>query len=517
MQLKRIVRKKKAELPYTGIDGKPLKDLKFSASRAENLAMLREIFKDIDVLKVREFANRHDSSIQGAIVYFEGLANGETVNENVLYPLMKTPIAPPEGAPLSEILSTVLPMGDISMAKDFEDLVQRVTYGDTAFFIDGVDQIVIIDTKGWQTRSISEPESEKVLRGPREGFTEGLMINLSLIRRRIRSNRLKMKFQSLGDTTHTQACLCYIEGIAKPEMVEEVKRRISTFDMDGLLDVNYLAEFITDSPYSPISTVGITEKPDVVAARLLEGRVAVLLDGTPIVLSAPYLLIESFQSDEDYYVNYLYASISRILRILAFFITISLPAIYVALVTYHQELIPTPLLISISASRQNVPFPTILETFLMLAVFDILRETGIRMPMGVGQALSIVGALVIGQATVEAKIVSAPLLIVIAMTGITGLMVPKLKSSAMIFRAFLLVLSSVLGLYGWIFGMAALLLHLLNVRSFGLPIITPLSKPSWQQLKDLAVRAPWWNMRTRPSFLSRNRVRMGPSPREKSQ
>ena len=197
---------------------------------------IRDSFKDIDVLKVREFDNRHDSSIQGAIVYFEGLANGETVNETVLYPLMKTPIAPPEGAPLSEILSTVLPMGDITMAKDFEDLIQRVTYGDTAFFIDGVDQIVIIDTKGWQTRSISEPESEKVLRGPREGFTEGLMINLSLIRRRIRSNRLKMKFQTLGDTTHTQACLCYIEGIAKPEMVEEVKKRISTFDMDGLLD-----------------------------------------------------------------------------------------------------------------------------------------------------------------------------------------------------------------------------------------------------------------------------------------
>jgi spore germination protein KA len=279
--------------------------------------------------------------------------------------------------------------------------------------------------------------------------------------------------------------------------------------------VNYLNEYIKDAPLSPFKTIGITERPDIVAAKLLEGRIAIFLDGTPTVLTLPYLFIENFQSNEDYYVNYWYSSFSRILRIAAFFLTTCVPAVYIAAVTCQQEILPTPLILSISIARQGVPFPTILEAILMLLIFEILKETGVRMSANIGQALSIVWALVVGQAAVEAKIASAPIIIVVATTGITGLIIPRLSMAVIMLRMAFLLLSCVLGVFGLIMGLMGLLIYLVDMRSFGLDAF---HNPSMklQDRKDTFFRAPWWLMKTRPEGLSDDAVRSGTDGKPKT-
>jgi len=385
--------------------------------------------------------------------------------------------------------------------------LQGIVYGDTILLTDGYAEGLILNTKGWGSRSVTEPDNEKVLRGPREGFNEALMMNLSLLRRKIRSSDLKMEFQVFGTRTNTKCCICYLDGVVNQEVLAELKKRLETLSIDGILDANYITEMIRDAPYSPIKTLGSTEKPDVVAAKLLEGRVALFTDGTPVVLTIPYLFIENFQSDDDYYINYYFSSICRLLRLLAFFIATSLPALYVSLATFHQEMLPIPLFMSISQARQGVPFPTALEAFLMLIVFEMLRESGVRMPGSMGQALSIVGALVIGQAAVSAKIVSAPMVIIVGFTGISGLMIPRIKGADIMMRFILLGLSTILGLYGYMFGMLGLLIHLFSLNSFGIPIMTSTFDNSSQDKKDIFVRAPWWFMKKRPKYLSPNKTR----------
>lgn len=274
-----------------------------------------------------------------------------------------------------------------------------------------------------------------------------------------------------------------------------------------MLDSNYIAEFIKDAPYSPFKTIGSTERPDVVAAKLLEGRIALFLDGTPVVLTLPYLFIENFQSNDDYYLNYYYASISRLIRIFGFWLSISIPAIYVALTTFHQELLPVNLVQSISTARNGVPLPTVLEAILMVIVFEILRETGLRTPQGIGQALSIVGALVIGQAAVDARLISAPMIIIVALSGITGIMLPKIKGAIIYMRFGLLILSSIIGLYGYTLGILLMIIHLFTIRSFGIPILGSKEEGVMVMEEDLVIRAPWWDMLKRPMFMSRDRKR----------
>jgi spore germination protein KA len=293
-----------------------------------------------------------------------------------------------------------------------------------------------------------------------------------------------------------------LEGVANEKILNELNKRLDDINIDGIIDSNYINELIRDSPLSPFETIGSTERPDVVAGKLLEGRIAVVVDGSPVVLTLPHIFLELFQSSEDYYLSFYFSSISRVIRILGFVISVCTAAIYIAVVTYHQEMIPTPLVLSISAARQNVPFPTIVESLGMLLIFEILRETGTRMPTYIGQALSIVGALVVGQAAVDAKFISAPIVIVTALTGITGLMIPKLKAAAILFRITLSLLASFLGMYGFTFGIIGIILHLLQLRSFGIPYILNLSRINSENIKDTVIRAPWWYMKYRPKFIS---------------
>lgn len=476
----------------------------------QNIEKFKSIFNNDDTLIIRQFRNQVEKRIKCCILFIEGMVNSEIINENIIQPIVTNTLLGKDKKEniFDELQQDVVVASSITKEHDLHKLVEAIVNGDTVLLLDGYTEGLVISSKGWQTRSVSEPESEKVVRGPREGLTESLMVNLTLIRRRLKTPDLKFQLVEIGTKTKTKVSVCYIESIANDKILAEVMKRLNDIEIDGILDSGYIQELISDSPTAPFATVGITERPDVIAAKLLEGRIAIVVDGSPIALTVPFVFLEYFQVNEDYYSHYIWGSINRLLRIIGGFITISVPAVYIAVVTFHQEMIPTPLLLSISSARQGVPFPTIVEALGLLFVFDLLRETGVRMPTSIGQAVSIVGALVLGQAAVEAKLISAPMVIIIALTGIAGLVNHKLKQASIVVRSIFIMLASFLGLYGYIFGLTGLLILLVGMRSFGIPYMLSIGMLSAQDLKDTAIRAPWWYMDYRPKLIAtKNYVR----------
>ena len=486
-----------------------VRDEAVDTSLQKNVETLKKIFADVDVLVVRFFGNSNNEELKFCIAYCDGVVNSALLNDNILRPLMLSSPCGPGPELMDCLIRDVLQVGEAQKADRFKKIVESITYGDTVLFAEGAKEAALLNTKGFQTRAPQEPDSEKILSGPREGFNESLVQNLALIRRKVRTSELKMKYVTLGRVTKTQACVCYIGRLVNRKILDELNRRLQQIDIDGVLDTNYITELIKDSSYSPFRTTGYTERPDVVVGKLLEGRIAVFLDGTPAVLTVPYLFIENFQSSEDYYLSFFYTSVSRILRIVGFLLTITVPAFYIAIVAFHHEMLPTTLLVNIASERRDVPLPAAVEAYLMLIVFDILRETGVRMPSNIGQALSIVGALVIGQAAVDAKLVAAPMIIVVGLTGITNLLVPKMNAPVIYIRFFLLTLATTFGLFGFVLGVSAVLIHILDLSSFGVPQVMLSAKLRYQDVKDTWFRGPWWSMRTRSTGITEDQVRMG--------
>lgn len=500
-------RKKQEKIDAKVADlNQPLTKNVLTASLAENIAIIDELFADVDIMRKKYIDNIHDKKIKYCIVYTDGVVNNAIIDENLIKPLLLSTVSWKGADPVETVMTEILQINEMAATESFREIVEAVTYGDTILFVDGAAKAVILNTKCFNVRAISEPENERNLSGPREGFTEALLMNLSLVRRKVRTADLKVKCLTLGRRTKTKVAVCYIDGIVNQDILAEVYRRLAKIDIDAVLDTNYITELVRDNRWSPFRANGYTERPDVVVGKIMEGRVAVFVDGTPTVMTVPYLFIENFQSSEDYYLNFYYMSYSRMIRILGYFLTISVPGFYIAIVAFHHEMMPLQLFISITAERQSVPLPAALEAVVMLLVFDIIRETGVRMPSNIGQAFSIVGALVIGQAGVEAKLVAAPMIIIIGLTGITSLLVPKMNASVIYVRLFLLVLSSTFGLYGMVLGLSCILIHMLNLRSFGVSQLSLTGKLSYQAVKDTYARAPWWLMIRRPLF-AENKVR----------
>jgi len=487
---------------------KGLADLKVSASLEENMALMKSLFENVELMQYRYITV--DGRQDLAIVFTDGLVSSTMINDNILRPLMNRVDLPKGADRIKRLTGEVVQINEMQLTGDFQKIVLSVTYGDTILFADGCPEAAILNTKSIPIRAVSEPDSEKVLAGPREGFSESIVQNIALVRRRARTNDLKIRNLTLGRLTQTTVMVCYFDSVVNRGALGELMRRLSEIDIDGVLDSNYITELIREHRYSLFRTIGYTERPDVVIGKLLEGRIAVLVDGTPIVLTLPYLFIENFQSNEDYYLNFYYTSFSRMLRMLGFFLTVTVPGLYIAIVAFHHEMLPSPLLLNITAERATVPLPAALEAFIMLITFDILKETGIRMPTTIGQALSIVGALVIGQAAVEAKLISAPMIIVVGITGITSLLVPKLNAPVIYIRIFVLLLSSMFGFFGMTIALSIVLIHILTMTSFGVPAVALDGNLSYARVKDIAIRGPWWRMLTRPDEISKNRTRQRP-------
>ena len=469
-----------------------------------NISLFKNIFINDETLIIREFQNKRLKTAQCTIIYLDGMVNTEIINENIIQPVLCCDLSEdiePDNL-LEELKKKVIVSNNVTVETEINTIVSSVLNGDTLFLLEGYDKVLVISSNGRQTRPISEPTSSKIIRGPREGFTESIMINLSLVRRKINNPDFKVKFKEIGEKTHTKTCICYIEGLALEGILSELEQRLDKIEIDGIIDSGYIQELIKDAPYSPFETVGSSERPDVIAAKLLEGRIALFVDGSPFVLTVPFLVVENFQSNEDYYNNYIFSTMNRLIRGFTAVTSITIPAIFLSLVTYHQEMLPTPLLLSISSARQGVPFPTVVTLFLMLFVFDILREAGTRMPSSIGQAVNIVGTLVLGQAAVEARLVSAPVIIVTALTGIMTLINMNFLSATIIFRNLFLLGASLLGIYGFLMCLILLYLHLMSIRSFGVPYMMNVTRARNHDGQDAWIRAPWWTMTLRPKIVA---------------
>jgi len=482
----------------------------FSVSLQENITLLKAILKDDEMIVYRYFNEPKEKKPRYCLIFSDPLSSEKIINDKIIRPMMNNLLGKNiKKKDLTDyIVNQVIEVRDIKRYSDVAEAVKELFYGDTLFLIEGSSEVLVISTKDWMTRAVSEPQSEAVVRGPREGFNESIKTNISLLERKIVNPNLKFKYMELGNVTKTKICICYIDGIASEKIIKEVEKRLSRLQIDGILDSGYIQEMIKDAPYSAFATIGDTERPDAVAGKLLEGRVAIICDGSPSVLTMPFLFIEYFQSNEDYYTNYIFASVNRVLRILCYFFTISIPAIYLAIISFHQELLPTPLILSIAAARHNVPFPSVVELILMLLVFEVMREAGVRLPSAVGMTISIVGALVLGEAAVSAKIISAPIVIITAFTGICSFLVFRLKGPVIVTRILLLISAAILGLFGYMICLIVLFIYLISLRSFGVPYMMNTAIIDINAVRDTAVRAPLWLMDKRPKFaMNRKRSR----------
>lgn len=478
----------------------------------ENIDVFRTLLKASSDIVFREFSIG-DKKIRGFLMYVDGMIDKFLVNRNVLEPVMIEArkidgMAFTKKQIFEEIRDYFITASEIKEKNKIGEIVDSILEGETALILDGTDKAIIISTRGWVGRSVSESTTEAYVRGPKEAFVETLRINTSMLRRRIKHPDFIIESMKIGKYSKTDVAIAYIKSIAEDTIVEEVKKRLGKIKIDGIIDSEYLEEFIEDNPFSPFPQVEHSEKPDRVAAEILEGRVAILADGSPFALVAPAVFAQFFQSAEDYYERYFMSSALRILRIAAMFMSLLLPSIYVAATTFHQEMIPTPLAISIAAQREGVPFPALLEALFMEFFFEILREAGVRLPLQVGQAVSIVGALVIGQAAVQAGLVSAAMVIVVAMTGVASFSIPAF-SVAITFRLLrfvMMIAAGTLGFFGIIMVLMILLAHMASLESFGVPYLAPIAPGRVVELGDVFIRIPWWAKILRPRAITNKNI-----------
>ncbi|KAF4326221.1 hypothetical protein G195_000099 [Phytophthora kernoviae 00238/432] len=411
-----------------------------------------------------------------------------------------------------EHVKGLLTSGAIKETTDLEQVFEFLLSGNTVVLLDGYSTALVSSTKGGDERSVSEPSTQTVIRGPRDSFVESISTNIALIRRKINNVDLWLETMHIGKMTKTKVGMMYIKGVAEEEIVSEIRSRLSKINIDSILESGYIEELIQDKTFTPFPTLQNTDRPDGAAAALLEGRIAILVDGTPFVLLAPALFIQFFQASEDYYQRWDIASLIRILRYISFGISMLAPSVYIAVTTFHQELVPTPLITNLAAQREGVPFPAFVEALLMEVMFEVLREAGTRMGRAIGTSISIVGTLVIGQAAVEAGMVSAAMVIVVSSTAISNFVSPTFNMgiSARMLRFILMLLSATLGLYGVTLGIIVIVLHLCSLRSFGVPYMSPIAPFSTNDQEDVLIRLPRWMMRLRPKSLNpSNPIREG--------
>jgi spore germination protein KA len=475
-----------------------------SANLDENLRELKERLEGCSDAVLKEFNFGRDFKKRALLIYFDGLVDRKELEEHLLKPIMlevnmlQDFVLDQDN--LAIIKENILSLADLKMLESIDELCHHINSGDTVLLIDGSSKGLVAGTRLWQGRPVQTPENEVVIFGPKEGFSETLRFNTALLRRRIKSSSLKMESFVLGRITRTDVVLCYIEGIAPPALVEEIKQRLEKIDIDAVLDSNYITELIVDYKKTLFSQVEHTEKPDHVCGQLLEGRVSIMVDGSPMALILPVSFPQFWISPEDYYTHYYAASLFRILRFLAFWVALLLPSLYVAVISYHHEMIPTDLLLTIAATHRGVPFPAFVEALIMETTFEMLREAGLRLPRAVGPAVSIVGALIIGDAAVRAGLVSTPMVVVVAFTGIASFISPS-YSAGMIIRiarfAFLFS-SALLGFLGIMIMLLLMLSRMVSLSSFGLPYLSPLAPFDLKQITDIVVRRPWFSNTQRP-------------------
>lgn len=449
------------------------------------------------------FCNSFDMVIQSfetnkgkaLIVYVDGLTDKNLIDRDVIRPLKSEHFDGDVGAVLNATFTET---------EDLTKFTQSVLGGFVALFYENCSKANLIELRQYSLRSVEEPKAETVVRGPKEGFNENIRTNTSLIRRKIHNPKLVIENVTLGRQTNTNVELVYISGIVNLDVLNAVKKQLAKIDVDMMLESGQLEQYLDDNPFAPVSGIGLTQKPDVAAARILEGRVAILIDGTPHALTIPELFIENLHTAEDYYNRTIYSSILRLLRLIGLFITVMLPGLAVAIMTFNQEMIPSVFLSSIVSAMQKTPMTVAAEILVMTIMFELLKEAGTRLPQAVGSAISIVGSLIVGEAAVNAGIVSEPSVIIVAIAAVSSFIVPNLTEFVLVYRGFFWLLGTMMGLIGIGAAYVIMLTQLISEKSYGIPILSSFSK---NEMKDSFIRLPLTSLKFRPSSIAKQNLK----------
>jgi len=471
----------------------------------ENINYIKKIFnspKNKDLV-LREFiiAGNH----RAFIAYIDGMVNNIIINNFILRPLLTTDKIKSDsgGCQLDEVLKSVLETNQAKEVKEPQEAIYEILSGNTILYIDGCNYYVTNETKGFDKRGVETPQTEGLVKGPQEAFNESIRTNITLVRKIIKSPNLTTEFFKLGRRSKTLCAIMYIKGLVNPALVDEVKRRLDGIDTDFLCNSGMLEQLIEDKSYALVPSVINTERPDRTSSHIVEGKIAIFLDGTPFVIIVPATLPSLIHSPEDSALKWQYATFLRLIRVFAIFLATLLPGLYVAITNFHQEMLPTDLLIAIAKAKENVPFPTIVEIILMELSFELIREAGIRVPGIIGNTLGIIGALILGQAAVQANIVSPVLIIIVAITGLGNFAVPNfsLAFGIRLLRFIFIITGALLGFYGISLTMLIFVALLCNTNSFGVPFLSPII-PKTRRSRDLYIRWPLWMQELRPDIIN---------------
>jgi len=435
------------------------------------------------------------------LVYAKHITDKKLLQHQVLETLMVRVLRSSPNASAQDLVEKGLPVLNVQTVQEIAAVTDGVLSGRAALIAEGSDSALLIMAKQPAARQVAEPSTESSVRGPREAFVEELEMNLNLIRKRLPTERLRMENAKLGQVTRTRVVILWLDGLADNGIVTEVRKRVKAIKIDAVIDSGYIEEFIEDSPFSPFPQIEHTERSDKLASALLEGRIGILVDGSPYALMAPALFANFLQASEDYYERYLFSTAVRVIRFGALLISLLAPSFYVAITSIHQEMIPIGLALRLAGTREGAPFPVFAEAFLMEIAFEILREAGIRLPAPVGQAVSIVGGLVVGEAAVQAGVANPITVVIVALTGISSFALPayNVAFTLRFLRFPLLVISAAMGLPGLAVAAMVLVTHLASLRSFGVPYLSPMAPVRFGDWKDVLVRVPWWAMQARPT------------------
>lgn len=464
-----------------------------SDSLDKNEQLLSSLFHNCSDVKFRKITVQDDVIL--LFIYVDGMINADILTSNIMKPLLYEGL--PQGLESIRSVAQMLEREHFSALQtrkltEAADIADCILKGELAVIADGEREVLLIDASQYETRAIIEPSGESALRGSRESFTEQLRTNTSMLRRIFTTPDLKLESFTVGKLTKTEVVMAYIEGVASEAVVEEVRTRIDRIELDGVLESGYIEESIEETHLSPFPQILSSERPDVVSSALMEGRVAILTGGSPIALIVPMTFWAGLQAPDDYFERTLFVSLNRWIRYCFALMSVLLPSIYIALTNFHPEMVPTKLMLSIASLRERAPFPTVIEVILMESVFEGLREAGIRLPKQIGPLVSIVGALVIGEAAVRAGIISAPIVIIVSAAGIASFVIPRYSFSfpLRMIRFPLAVLSGLFGLFGTAIGIMTILIHLIGLRSFGVPYLSPIAPVNGRKLKDVLMRWP---------------------------
>lgn len=456
------------------------------------------VFRDIHICGNEDFP--------ATLIYVDGLVDSKLISDDVIQPLMQSGVLCK--ADNERDLIELIEHGSVyspnqKTRTNINDAVSDVLSGSCALVFDRKKTALVFDTKGFEKRSITEPTSENAIKGAKDVFVESLRVNTATIRRKIKTQNLVIEQTTVGRQTLTAVGIVYLDGTVNRNLVDEVRRRLDGIDIDGVIEPGFVEEYILDKTYTAFPLILATERPDKFCTSLLDGRVGLLIDGLPVAYDIPAVISNFLRSTDDYALNFIVVSFIRLMRYAAATITLLLPAFYIAITTFHHEMIPSNLAQAIAASKEGVPFPSFVEVIFMLAAFEILLEAGLRLPRNIGQAVSIVGALVVGEASVNAKLISPAVVVVIALTAISGFTIPNqdFSNAVRLWRLIIVIASSVIGIFGMSMGILFLLYHLASIETFGVPYLSPYAANEGKDFGDSIIRLPLPFLKKRPSYV----------------